>query len=122
MTGSTAEPAAGGAGAAAGGGAAAGAGGAGAAAGGAGAVAGQLRQILAEVTGSPEVLGIPAGTALLGDGLGLGSLAGTLLLRRIRLDFGVDVAGEDLNLDCLATLGTLAAFIEQRAPGDDRPP
>jgi hypothetical protein len=29
----------------------------------------------------------------------------------------VDVAGEDLNLDCLATLGTLAAFIAERAAG-----
>jgi len=101
MTGSGGDPAAGSAGA---------------------AVADRLRQILAELTGDPEVLGIPAETALLGAGLGLGSLAGTLLLRRIRLDFGVDVADEDLNLDCMATLGTLAAFIEQRAPGDGRPP
>ena len=27
----------------------------------------------------------------------------------------MDVAAEDLNLDALATLGTLAAFIEERA-------
>jgi acyl carrier protein len=90
--------------------------------GGGAAVADELRQILAEVTGHPEVLGVPAGTALLGGGVGLDSLGGTLLLRRIRLAFGVDVAGQDLNLDCMATLGTLAAFIEQRAPGDGRPP
>jgi acyl carrier protein len=80
-------------------------------------VADELRQILAEVTGNPEVLGISPGTALFGAGVGLDSLAGTLLLRRVRLAFGVDVAGEDLNLACLATLETLAAFIDQRAPG-----
>jgi acyl carrier protein len=28
--------------------------------------------------------------------------------------FGVDVADEDLNLDSLATLGTLTAFLEVR--------
>jgi acyl carrier protein len=90
--------------------------------GGTGEVADELRQILAEVTGNPEVLGIPAATALLGGGVGLDSLGGTLLLRRIRLAFGVDVAGQDLNLDCMATLGTLAAFIEQQAPAERRPP
>jgi acyl carrier protein len=78
----------------------------------------ELRQILADVTRNPAVLGIPAATALFGTGVGLDSLAGTLLLRRVRHRFGVDVAGEDLNLDCLATLETLAAFIDQRAPGD----
>jgi hypothetical protein len=80
-------------------------------------VADELRQILADVTGNPEVLGISPETALFGAGVGLGSLSGTLLLRRVRLRFGVDVAGEDLNLDSLATLQTLAAFIDQRAPG-----
>jgi hypothetical protein len=36
-------------------------------------------------------------------------------LRQVRDRFGVDVAGEDLNLDALATLATLTAFIEARA-------
>ena len=81
-------------------------------------VAGELRQILAEVTGNPEVLGISPETALFGAGVGLDSLAGTLLLRQVRLRFGVDVAGEDLNLDCLATLATLAAFVDAQAGGD----
>jgi acyl carrier protein len=75
----------------------------------------ELRQILADVTGNPEVLGISPATPLFGAGLD--SLAGTLLLRRVWHQFGVDVAGEDLNLDSLATLGTLAAFIDERAPG-----
>ena len=79
----------------------------------------ELRQILADVTGNPEVLGISPATPLFGAGAGLDSLAGTLLLRRVWHQFGVDVAGEDLNLDSLATLETLAAFIGERAPGHD---
>jgi hypothetical protein len=37
-----------------------------------------------------------------------------LLLREIQRRFGVDVAAEDLNLDSLATLGTLALFVAGR--------
>ena len=42
-------------------------------------------------------------------------------LREIQRRFGVDVAGEDLNLDSLATLGTLAAFVAQRARPEGHP-
>jgi acyl carrier protein len=79
-------------------------------------VAGELRQVLAAVTGRDELLGLPADLSLFGDGAGLDSLTGTLLLRRVHDRFGVDVAAEDLNLDALATLGTLAAFIAERTP------
>ena len=81
-------------------------------------VTGELRQILAEVTGEEALLRVAPGTELFGTGVGLDSLTGTLLLRRVHQRFGVDVAGEDLNLDCLATLGTLAAFISERVPGN----
>jgi acyl carrier protein len=74
----------------------------------------QVRQILAEAAGRPELTGIAPQTALFGPGIGLDSLAGTLLLRRVRDRFGVDVAAEDLNLDALATVATLTAFIEAR--------
>jgi acyl carrier protein len=74
-----------------------------------------VRQILAEVTGRPELADIAPQTSLFGPGVGLDSLAGTLLLRQVRARFGVDVAAEDLNLDALATLATLTAFIEERA-------
>lgn len=74
----------------------------------------ELRQLLAEVTGRPELRGIPADTALFGGGVGLDSLSGTLLLRQIERRFGVDVAAEDLNLDSLESLTTLAAFIAER--------
>ena len=47
--------------------------------------------------------------------MGLDSLTGTLLLREVRHRYGVDVAGEDLNLDALASLATLADFIQARS-------
>lgn len=81
------------------------------------AVADELRQILAAVTGRDDLLRLPAELPLFGEGAGLDSLTGTLLLRRVHSRFGVDVAGEDLNLDALATLGTLASFVAQRAQG-----
>jgi acyl carrier protein len=80
----------------------------------AGAVGEELRGMLAQVTGRPELLGVPPDTPLFGAGAGLDSLAGTLLLRQVQRRFGVDVAAEDLNLDSLETLGTLAAFIAAR--------
>lgn len=77
-------------------------------------VAGELRDLLAEVTGRDELRAIPLTTALFGGGVGLDSLAGTLLLRQVQRRYGVDIAVEDLNLDSLETLGTLAAFIAAR--------
>jgi acyl carrier protein len=85
-------------------------------------VIGELRQILARATGREDLLGLPAQTPLFGTGVGLDSLTGTLLLREVYRRFGVDVAGEDLNLDALATLGTLAAFISERTGGDRHRP
>ena len=78
------------------------------------AVADQLRALLAEITGRPDLLSVPDEVALFGAGIGLDSLGGTLLLRQVQRRYGVDVAAEDLNLDSLETLGTLAAFIADR--------
>lgn len=77
---------------------------------------GELRQILARATGRDELVDLSEQAPLFGDGVGLDSLTGTLLLREVHRRFGVDVAAEDLNLDALATLGTLAAFITEHAP------
>lgn len=74
----------------------------------------ELRAILVQVTGRQELGGAGRQTPLLGSGAVLDSLSGTLLLREVRRRFGVDVADEDLNLDALATLGTLAAFVQAR--------
>jgi hypothetical protein len=80
-------------------------------------IADEIRHILAEVTGRPEMLGVPSAMPLFGQGVTLDSLTGTLLLREIRRRFDVDVAGQDLNLDALATLGTLAAFVGEQVAG-----
>lgn len=77
-------------------------------------VAGDLRQILAGVTGDSRPLAARADTPLLRDGIGLDSLGGTILLTEIRRRYGIDVADEDLNLDSLASIGTLAAYISAR--------
>ena len=75
----------------------------------------RLRPILAGVTGRAEVGEIAPETALFGPEVGLDSLTGTLLLVEIQQRFGVDVAAEDLNLDSLATLATLATFLAAHA-------
>ncbi len=72
--------------------------------------------MLAEVTRRPELRSAPASAPLFGAGIGLDSLAGTLLLREITRRYGVDVAAEDINLDALASLATLADFIQARSP------
>jgi acyl carrier protein len=77
-------------------------------------VATDLRRLLAEVTGRPELVDVPQNAPLFGGGVGLDSLAGTLLLRQIQRRYGVDVAAEDLNLDSLQSVSTLAAFIVDR--------
>jgi acyl carrier protein len=77
-------------------------------------LAGELGDLLAEITGRTELRGIEPTTPLLRGGAGLDSLAGTLLLRQVQRRYGVDVAAEDLSLDALETLGTLAAFIAAR--------
>ena len=103
-----------GAGGAAGTGDVAGAGGTGGASG-ADVLAG-LREILSRVTGRDQAAALAPDTPLFRDGAGLDSLTGTLLLMEVRRQFGVDVAAEDLNLDSLASLATLAAFITEHRP------
>jgi len=77
-------------------------------------LAGELAELLAEVTGHPELAALPADTPLFGGEAGLDSLSGARLLRRVHERYGVDVAAEDLNLDALQSLSALAAFIAER--------
>ncbi len=79
-------------------------------------VTGELRRILAGLTGDSRPLDAPADTPLLRNGLGLDSLGGAMLLTEIRRRYGIDVADEDLNLDSLASIGTLAAYVCARLP------
>lgn len=84
-------------------------------------VASTLRRILAELTGDPAPLSAPLDTPLLRDGIGLDSLGGAVLLARVRSQFGVDVASEDLNLDAMATIRSLSAFIVERLAAGGTP-
>lgn len=77
-------------------------------------LAGELRELLAELAGRPELRTADLDLPLFGAGVGLDSLTGTLLLREVHRRYGVDVAAEDLNLDALASLASLASFIEAR--------
>jgi acyl carrier protein len=77
-------------------------------------LASELRELLAELTGDARPLEAPPDTPLLKDGVGLDSLGATMLLTRIEHRYGVDIAGEDLNLDALASIGTLAAYLSAR--------
>jgi acyl carrier protein len=76
----------------------------------------EVRRLLAEVVGDPAAAALPAATPLLSGGLGLDSVAVVRLLTAIRRELGVDVADEDLDLDSLASLGSLADFVAARRP------
>jgi hypothetical protein len=65
-------------------------------------LADELREFLADLAGRPELRAAGLELPLFGAGIGLDSLS------------GVDVAAEDLNLDALASLASLASFIETR--------
>ena len=67
--------------------------------------------ILAAVVGDPAVAGLPGDTALLSGGLALDSVTVVRLLVEIKAETGVDVADLDLDLDALATIGTLTDFV-----------
>jgi acyl carrier protein len=71
--------------------------------------------ILAAVVGDPGVVGLPPDTPLLSGGLALDSVTVVRLLAEIRTATGVDVADLDLDLDALATIGTLADFVTAHA-------
>ena len=79
----------------------------------------RLRALLAEVLerDPDEVAALPAGTPLFRAGLDLDSLTGMVLLGRVREEFGVDVAAEDLELDSLDSVGSLAAYVAGRVRG-----
>jgi acyl carrier protein len=81
----------------------------------------ELRQLLAELAGDPAALVAAPETPLLRDGIGLDSLGGTMLLTEIKRRYSVDIADEDLNLDSLASIGTLAAYVSARAARPGRP-
>lgn len=74
----------------------------------------ELRKALASITGDPTMLDLSGSTRLIGGGVGLDSQSGARLLSAVFDRYRVDVAAEDLNLDALTSLDTLAAFISDR--------
>ena len=79
----------------------------------------RVRLLLARVLERPpgEMEGLPDSTPLFGSGLSLDSLTGLELLEAISREFGVDIAAEDLNLDSLQSIGTLASYLGGRRSG-----
>lgn len=80
------------------------------------AVRARLESLLARVL-EREVAGLPPDLPLFGGGLGLDSLTGMRLLAAIHDELGVDIAADDLALDCLETLGTLTRHLEEALAG-----
>ncbi|MCO1576001.1 phosphopantetheine-binding protein [Crossiella sp. SN42] len=76
----------------------------------------EIRGLLAEAVelDRATVDALPADTPLFAPEIGLTSLAGLKLLSAIRDRFGVDVADEDMNLDSLESIASLAAFVGTR--------
>ena len=74
----------------------------------------EVRRLLAELAGDSLALRAPPDTPLLKDGIGLDSLGGTMLLTQIERRYDVDIAAEDLNLDALASIGALTAYLAAR--------
>jgi acyl carrier protein len=61
-----------------------------------------------------EVSALPDETRFFGPPLEMSSLAGAQMLTGIATELGVDVAGEDLALDSLRSLGHLRAYVSSR--------
>lgn len=79
----------------------------------------RLRRLLAEALGVDRAVvdRLPADADLLAGPLPVGSLAGARLLAAIRREFGVDLAAEDLALDCLQSLTSLRDAVTARVSG-----
>lgn len=76
----------------------------------------EIRGMLAEAVelARAHIDALPADTPLFAPEIGLTSLAGLKLLTAIQARFGVDVADEDMNLDSLESIASLAAFVSAR--------
>ncbi|MDQ2806092.1 MAG: phosphopantetheine-binding protein [Chloroflexota bacterium] len=76
--------------------------------------AARVRGWLAQVLDRPlaALVALPDTTALFGPDLNLDSFSGMALLALIQRDTGLDVAADDLGLESLETLGTLATYLQ----------
>ncbi|MGA4850926.1 acyl carrier protein [Streptomyces sp. G5(2025)] len=73
----------------------------------------EIRWMLADATGvsRSRINELPAQPELFGSEISLSSLAGVTLLSTITDHLGVDIATEDLSLDCLESIDTLVDFV-----------
>ncbi|MFF9085875.1 acyl carrier protein [Streptomyces sp. NPDC014991] len=73
----------------------------------------EIRWMLADAVRAERarVERLPSGTKLFGAEISLSSLAGVTLLSAITDRYGVDVAAQDLSLDCLESISTLVDFV-----------
>ncbi|HMA32838.1 MAG TPA: phosphopantetheine-binding protein [Chloroflexia bacterium] len=72
-----------------------------------------VRRLLAAVLDRPAaaLAALPDDTPLFGPELNLDSFSGMVLLVAIERDYGCDLAADDLGLESLETIGTLAAYL-----------
>jgi acyl carrier protein len=72
-----------------------------------------VRELLAAVLERPPgaLAALPDETPLFGETLNLDSFTGMALLTAIQARYHIDVAADDLGLDSLETIGTLAAYL-----------
>jgi acyl carrier protein len=72
-----------------------------------------VRALLAGALERPPaaLAALPDETPLFGPALNLDSFSGMALLAAIDRDYGLDLAADDLGLDALETIGTLAAYL-----------
>ncbi|MGI8588162.1 MAG: acyl carrier protein [Chloroflexia bacterium] len=75
-----------------------------------------VRRLLADVLQRPpdEVATLPDATRLFGPELNLDSFSGMALLALIASDYGLDIASDDIGLESLETIGTLAAYVSRQ--------
>ncbi len=75
----------------------------------------KLRDLLGETLGlGGRAAGMVAATPLLGNLPELDSMAVVDIVTRIEADFGVRIHDDEISAETFATLGGLAAFIEEK--------
>jgi acyl carrier protein len=72
-----------------------------------------VRELLAAVLERPpaDLAALPNRTRLFGPELNLDSFSGMTLLAAIERDYGLDLAADDLGLESLESIGSLAAYL-----------
>jgi acyl carrier protein len=75
----------------------------------------EVKTILTDVLGLDPATALSADTPLLGSLPELDSMAVVSLIGALEAHFGIAVDDDDISASTFATLGSLAAFVEQKA-------